>query len=96
MFIKGFTYGWDGRGGDYRTPAAVSSMEKFRQAGNEWLLGFLYHGILGIADEDYQRAWSSVGRRTEFFNYLRAALRYALHESWQSFLVFVRGDVTDG
>jgi len=37
MFIKGFTYGWDGRRGDYRTPEAVSSMEKFRQAGNEWL-----------------------------------------------------------
>jgi len=60
------------------------------------LLAFLYHGILGIADEDYQRARMSAGRRTEFFNYLRAALRYALHESWQSFLVFVKGDVPDG
>ena len=60
------------------------------------LLGFLYHGILGIADEAYQRARLSVGRRTEFFNYLRAALRYALHESWHGFLVFVRGDIPDG
>jgi hypothetical protein len=60
------------------------------------LLGFLYHGILGLADEEYQRARASVGRRTEFFNYVRAALRYALHESWESFLVFVRGEEPDG
>ena len=60
------------------------------------LLGFLFHGILGVADEEYQRARASVGRRTEFFNYLRAALRYALHEDWQSFLVFVRGGAPDG
>jgi hypothetical protein len=60
------------------------------------LLAFLYHGILGIADEDYRLARASVGRRTEYFNYLRAALRYALHESWQSFLVFVRGEEPDG
>ena len=60
------------------------------------LLGFLYHGILGLADEEYQRARASVGRRTEFFNYLRAALRYALHESWESFLVFVIGEEPDG
>jgi len=60
------------------------------------LLAFLYHGILGIADEEYQRARASVGRRTEFFNYLRAGLRWALHESWQGFLVFVIGGEPDG
>ena len=28
MFIKGFTYGWDGRRGAYQTPEAVLSMER--------------------------------------------------------------------
>jgi hypothetical protein len=37
MFIKGFTYGFDGKNGDYRTPEAVSSMEKLKKAGNEWI-----------------------------------------------------------
>ena len=37
MFIKGFTYGFDGRAGDYRTPEAILSMEKLKKAGNEWL-----------------------------------------------------------
>jgi hypothetical protein len=60
------------------------------------LLGFLYHGILGIADEAYKRARASAGRRTEFFNYMRAALRYALHENWYSFLVFVLSEEPDG
>jgi hypothetical protein len=37
MFIKGFTYGFDARSGAYRTPEAVSSMEKLKAAGNEWI-----------------------------------------------------------
>jgi hypothetical protein len=60
------------------------------------LLAFLYHGILDLADEEYRQARVSTGRRTEFFNYLRAALRFALHDNWQSFLIFVRGDEPDG
>jgi len=60
------------------------------------LLGFLYYRILGLADKAYQRAQVSVGWRTEFFNYLRAAMRYALHESWESFLVFVSAEDPDG
>jgi hypothetical protein len=50
------------------------------------LLAFLYHGILGIADGQYRQARAMTGRRTEFFNHLRAALFYAFHESWESFL----------
>jgi hypothetical protein len=37
MFIKGFTYGFDARSGVYRTPEAISSMEKLKAAGNEWI-----------------------------------------------------------
>jgi hypothetical protein len=37
MFIKGFTWGFDGKSGDYRSSEAVSSMKKLKQAGNEWI-----------------------------------------------------------
>jgi hypothetical protein len=37
MFIKGFSYGFDARSGDYRTPEAMTSMKKLKQAGNEWI-----------------------------------------------------------
>ena len=60
------------------------------------LLGFLYHGIVGLADEEYQRARTSVGWRTEFFSYLRAALWYVLHESGETFFVFVCAEDPDG
>jgi len=42
------------------------------------LLAFLWHGILMLLDEDYQRARASAHRLDEFFNYLRAALRMAV------------------
>jgi hypothetical protein len=54
------------------------------------LPAFLFHTILGIADEAYQKARAVVRRRAEFFNYLRAALWYALHENWEGFLRYVR------
>lgn len=36
MFIKGFTYGFDGRKGMYRTPEAVESMERLAALGGDW------------------------------------------------------------
>jgi hypothetical protein len=53
------------------------------------LLSFLFHGILGYADEQYQRARALLGRRTEFFAILRAALRFSFYEGWDAFLTFV-------
>ena len=58
------------------------------------LLAFLWHGILMLLDEDYQRACASY-RFDEFFNYLREALRMAFHEDWQAFLVYVLGEDPD-
>lgn len=54
------------------------------------LLAFLYHGILGLSDEEYQKARAASGRRTEFFNYLRSAFRWKYHETWRDFITFVR------
>lgn len=36
MFIKGFTYGFDGRRGDYRTEEASASMERLAALGGDW------------------------------------------------------------
>ena len=36
MFIKGFTYGYNGHRGDYRTPEAEISMERMASLGCDW------------------------------------------------------------
>ena len=36
LFIKGFTYGFDGRRGMYRTPEAAVSMERMAALGGDW------------------------------------------------------------
>lgn len=36
MFIKGFTYGYDARRGDYRTPEAELSMKRLAGLGGDW------------------------------------------------------------
>lgn len=36
MFIKGFTYGFDGKRGAYRTPEAAASMERLAALGGDW------------------------------------------------------------
>jgi hypothetical protein len=54
------------------------------------LLAFQFHTILDLADEEYQKAHALDNRRDEFFNHLRAALRYALHENWLQYIIFVR------
>lgn len=36
MFIKGFTYGFDGRRGDYRTPEADLSIKRLSALGGDW------------------------------------------------------------
>ena len=46
MFIKGFTYGFDGRKGAYRTPEAAASMERLAPpSGN-----FSHAVVCGRAD----------------------------------------------
>ena len=36
MFIKGFTYGFDGRRGAYQTPEAAASIERLAGLGGDW------------------------------------------------------------
>lgn len=37
LFVKGMTWGWNSRRGDYRTPEAADSLRKLKEAGNEWV-----------------------------------------------------------
>ena len=53
------------------------------------LLSFLWHGILWLGDEEYRQARAWAVRREEFFNELRAALRWAYHEGWEQFMAQV-------
>jgi hypothetical protein len=51
---------------------------------------------LGLADDDSQKARASVGRLDRFFYHLKVPLRYGSHQSWEDFIVFVRGEEPDG
>jgi hypothetical protein len=59
------------------------------------LLAFQFHTIMELCDEDYRKARASVGRRDMFFYHMQAALRYALHETWRDYLLFVSGEDID-
>ena len=37
MWIKGFTYGWDGKANDYRTDEAIHSLTKLKETGCDWV-----------------------------------------------------------
>jgi len=37
LFIKGMTWGWSSRRGDYRTAEAAESMRKLKETGSEWV-----------------------------------------------------------
>jgi hypothetical protein len=60
------------------------------------LLGFLLHGLMLLAEEDYQKIWAAFGRRETFFEALRFSFRRFLYESWEEFLSFVLGDELGG
>ena len=52
MKIKGFTYGYDGKRGDYRTPEAALSMDRLPAHTPE--MGF---SIVGKKAEETVKAW---------------------------------------
>lgn len=37
VFVKGMTYGWNSKRGDYQTEAAVESLKKLSETGSEWI-----------------------------------------------------------
>jgi hypothetical protein len=60
------------------------------------LLAFLFHGIQGLADEDYRRGRSFLGRKDDFFWALRYETARYPHEIWHDLFLTVSGNVPDG
>jgi hypothetical protein len=56
------------------------------------LIAFQFHTILNYCDTDYQKARASCSTRVAFFEAMRFCLRYAYHDSWPAFLIFLYSD----
>ena len=57
------------------------------------LLAFLFHTVLHLVDESYQRIRQQRGTRQGFFNDIKALTQYCIFESWDHLLLFMLGDV---
>jgi hypothetical protein len=57
------------------------------------LTAFLFHNVLELGNEIYQKIRSKLGTRKTFFNDIRALLRYVWFESWQDLFIFI---ITEG
>ena len=53
------------------------------------LLAFLLHTLLDLLDEQYQVLRKELVTRVDFFNDLRALLRYMVFDSWDSLMFFM-------
>ena len=53
------------------------------------LLAFLLHTLLGLLDEQYQVLRKELVTRVDFFNDLRALLRYMVFDSWNGLMFFM-------
>ena len=57
------------------------------------LLAFLFHTILHLIDERYQRLREHLGARQTFFNDIRTLTRYLCFDSWNHLLNFMVGQL---
>ena len=53
------------------------------------LLAFLFHNVLDLVDDMYQKVRESLGTRKRFFNDIRALLNYVWFQSWNDLFVFI-------
>ncbi len=53
------------------------------------LLAFLLHTLLDLLDEQYQVVRKELVTRTDFFNDIRALLRYMVFDSWDGLMLFM-------
>ena len=53
------------------------------------LLAFLFHTLLELLDEQYQLLRQHLVARRDFFNDLRALLRYMLFDNWNHLMRFM-------
>jgi len=57
------------------------------------LTAFLFHNVLDLVNEIYQKIRSKLGTRKTFFSDIKALLRYVWFESWQDLFIFI---ITEG
>jgi hypothetical protein len=48
------------------------------------LLAFLFHTVMGLVDEKYQRLRKELRKRRKFFQHVEALLEYLLFDSWDA------------
>ena len=53
------------------------------------LLAFLLHTLLDLVDEQYQLLRKELVTRVDFFNDIRALLRYMVFDNWETLMVFM-------
>lgn len=53
------------------------------------LLAFFLHTLLNLLDEQYQLLRKELVTRVDFFNDLRALLRYMVFDSWEALMIFM-------
>jgi hypothetical protein len=53
------------------------------------LLAFLFHTLLDLLDEQYKMLRKHIVTRIDFFNDLRALLRYMLFDDWNHLMRFM-------
>ena len=53
------------------------------------LLAFLFHNVLDLVNESYQKVRKSLGTRKRFFNDIRALLNYVWFQSWNDLFIFI-------
>lgn len=53
------------------------------------LLAFLFHNVLYLVNEMYQKVRKSLGTRKRFFNDIRALLNYVWFQSWNDLFIFI-------
>ena len=53
------------------------------------LLAFLFHNILDLVNDMYQKVRESLGTRERFFNDIRALLNYVWFQSWNDLFIFI-------
>jgi hypothetical protein len=57
------------------------------------LIAFLFHNVLELVNEMYQKIRENLGKRTTFFNDIKALLKYIWFESWSDLFIFI---ITEG
>ena len=53
------------------------------------LLSFLFHTVMGLVDQKYQRLRKALRKRRKFFQHVEALLEYLLFDSWDALFAFM-------